>query len=132
MHGFSQFMLNSGSVQGRQQQYQGLLLILWSEGNKGLCSEILPAKGPVRQVPMTPVTFSTHLFHSKGLIIIIIIIIFVFLPFLGPLLRHMEVPRLGVESELQLPAYTAPQQRRIRASSATYTTAHGNARSLTH
>jgi len=24
----------------------------------------------------------------------------VFLPFLGPLLRHMEVPRLGVESEL--------------------------------
>ena len=26
--------------------------------------------------------------------------------FLGPYLRHMEVPRLGVESELQLPAYT--------------------------
>ena len=25
---------------------------------------------------------------------------FVFLPFLGPLLRHMEVPRLGVELEL--------------------------------
>ena len=25
--------------------------------------------------------------------------------FLGPHLRHMEVPRLGVESELQLPAY---------------------------
>ena len=25
---------------------------------------------------------------------------FVFLPFLGPLLGHMEVPRLGVESEL--------------------------------
>ena len=25
---------------------------------------------------------------------------FVFLPFLGPLLRHMEVPRLGVEMEL--------------------------------
>jgi len=24
----------------------------------------------------------------------------VFLPFLGPYLRHMEVPRLGVESEL--------------------------------
>ena len=31
---------------------------------------------------------------------------FVFLPFLGPLPRHMEVPRLGVESELQLLAYT--------------------------
>ena len=26
--------------------------------------------------------------------------------FLGPHLWHMEVPRLGVESELQLPAYT--------------------------
>ena len=31
-------------------------------------------------------------------------IYFVFLPFLGPLLRHMEVPRLGVKSELELPA----------------------------
>ena len=26
--------------------------------------------------------------------------------FLGPHLRHMEVPRLGVQSELQLPGYT--------------------------
>ena len=26
--------------------------------------------------------------------------------FLGPHLQHMKVPRLGVESELQLPAYT--------------------------
>ena len=26
--------------------------------------------------------------------------LFVFLPFLGPLLQHMEVPRLGVQSEL--------------------------------
>ena len=30
----------------------------------------------------------------------------VFLPFLGPLPWHMEVPRLGVHSELQPPAYT--------------------------
>ena len=29
-----------------------------------------------------------------------------FLFFLGPHLRHMEVPGLGVESKLQLPAYT--------------------------
>ena len=34
----------------------------------------------------------------------------------------MELPKPGVELELQLPGYT----------SATYTTAHGNARSLTH
>ena len=38
--------------------------------------------------------------------------IFVFLSLLGPLLRHMEVPRLGVESELQPPAYArAPATR---------------------
>ena len=37
--------------------------------------------------------------------------------FLGPHPRHMEVPRLGVQLELQM---------------LTYTTAHGNARSLTH
>ena len=29
----------------------------------------------------------------------------IFFVFLGPLLRHMEVPRLGVESELLPPAY---------------------------
>ena len=31
---------------------------------------------------------------------------FFFFGFLGPHLQCMEVPRLGVESELQLPAYT--------------------------
>ena len=30
----------------------------------------------------------------------------VFLPFLGLLPQHMEIPRLGVESEMQLPPYT--------------------------
>ena len=37
---------------------------------------------------------------------IYLFIYFIFLPFLGPLPWHMEVPRLGVESELQLPDYT--------------------------
>lgn len=32
--------------------------------------------------------------------------LFLFWSFLGPHLRHTEVPKLGVESELQLPAYT--------------------------
>ena len=31
---------------------------------------------------------------------------YLFICFLGPHLRHMEVPRLGAESELQLSAYT--------------------------
>ena len=44
--------------------------------------------------------------------------LFYFFPvFLGPHLWHMEVPKLGVKSELQLPAYTA---------------ACGNAGSLNH
>ena len=46
--------------------------------------------------------------------------------FLGMHLWHMEVPRLGVESELQLLAY------RVRAVSATCTTAHSNTGSLTY
>ena len=40
------------------------------------------------------------------IIIIIIITIIIIIAFLGLHLRHMEVSRLGVESELQLPAYT--------------------------
>ena len=60
------------------------------------------------------------------------VFVFVFLSFLGLHPWHMEVPRLGVESELQLPVYTTAQQCGIRAASSTYTTAHGNAGSLTH
>ena len=44
----------------------------------------------------------------------------------------MEVPRLGGESELQLPANAEPQHHQIRALSATYTIAQGNTRSFTH
>ena len=54
------------------------------------------------------------------------IYIFFFFFFLGLHLQHMEVPRLGVELEPQ------PHQLRIWAVSATYTTAHGNTRSLTY
>ena len=44
----------------------------------------------------------------------------------------MEVPRLGVESELQLLAYTTATAPADLSQSATYTTAYGNTRSLTH
>ena len=37
-----------------------------------------------------------------------------------------------VELELELLAYSQPQQRQIQAMSAAYTIAHGNAGSLTH
>ena len=41
--------------------------------------------------------------------------------------QHTEVPSLGVESELQLPADTQPQQHQIQAPPVTHNTAHGNA-----
>ena len=44
----------------------------------------------------------------------------------------MEVPRLEVESELQLPACTTATAMRDPSQSVTYTTAHGNAGSLTY
>ena len=46
------------------------------------------------------VSRSIHVATNGIIIIIIIIIIIVFLLFLGLLPWHMEVPRLGVESEL--------------------------------
>ena len=52
--------------------------------------------------------------------------------FSGPHPQHMEVPRLGVKSELQLLAYTTVTAMRDRASSANYTTAPSNIGSLTH
>ena len=49
---------------------------------------------------------------------------FFFSVFLGLYLWHMEVPRLGIESELQLPAYTTATATRIRDVSATHSAAH--------
>ena len=51
--------------------------------------------------------------------------------FLGLHLQHMEVPRLGIQSELLLPAYATATAMPDQVASVTYTTAHGNARSLT-
>ena len=50
---------------------------------------------------------------------------------LGLNLQDMEVSRLGVNSELQLPAYAAATAKLDLTVSLTYTTAPGNARSPT-
>ena len=56
---------------------------------------------------------------------------FLFFPGLLRLhLWHMEVPRLGVESEPQLLAYTTTTAMPIRDAFATHTIAPGNARSF--
>ena len=44
--------------------------------------------------------------------------------FFGPHLWHMEVPRLGAESELQLPAYTTATAMQDPSLMWTYTTPH--------
>ena len=51
---------------------------------------------------------------------------------IGPHPPHMEVPRLGVELEHRCQPTPQSQLHGIQAASATYTTAHSNAGSLTH
>ena len=51
-----------------------------------------------------------------------------FFPFLQPHLRHMDVPKPGVESQLQL----KPWQHGIRAASVIYTAVNGKVRYLIH
>ena len=58
------------------------------------------------------------------------LVFFVVVVFLGPHPRHMEVPRLGVETELQLLAYTTATV--TWDPSCTYTIAHSNTGFLTH
>ena len=43
----------------------------------------------------------------------VVVVVVVFLPFLGPLPWHIEVPRLGVESEHSCRPVPQPQQYRI-------------------
>ena len=52
--------------------------------------------------------------------------------FLGPHLRDIEVPRLGVKLELELPAYTTATATRDLSGVCDLITAQGNAGSLTH
>ena len=58
--------------------------------------------------------------------------LFGFLAFLGPYPWHMEVPRPGSNRSCSCRPMPQPQQCQIHTTSATYTTAHGNARSSTH
>ena len=51
--------------------------------------------------------------------------------FSGPHLWHTEIPKLGVELELQLPAYTTARATPGLSASVTYTADHGEARDQT-
>ena len=58
------------------------------------------------------------------LLLLLLLLLSLYFSFLGPHLRHMKVPKLLT--------YTTATATRVRAASATYTTAHGNTRCLTH
>ena len=51
---------------------------------------------------------------------------------LWPHLRHIEVPRIGVELELQLLAYTKARAMLELSASVTYAAVYGNTEFLTH
>ena len=74
-------------------------------------------------------SFFGFLFFLILYILFLDLILFLFFCFLGPWLQDMEVPRLGVESELQLPAYTTTTAMPDPICNLHH---HGNARSLTH
>ena len=84
---------------------QSSFILLWLFFDPGLCGSTSCPSGlglrggcvRVNQVLGSPLRQSPNFFLS---------FFFFFLPFLGPLPRHKEVPRLGVESELWLLAYT--------------------------
>ena len=59
----------------------------------------------------------TFFFFFLYIFLFFFIFFFFFFFFLRPHLQHMEVPRLGFKSELQLQAYTT-WQHRIQATSA--------------
>ena len=97
------------------------------QGHHGL----IRAETGVLSVTSLTTHLTCSLLHSfKGskpsLLLCIWYILFFFFTFSVLHLRHMEVPRIGVESELQLPAYTTATGRGNQLTSATYTTAHHN------
>ena len=63
---------------------------------------------------------------------ILLLLLFFFFSFLGLHLRHIEVPKLGVEWEQELPAYATPRASLDLSCVCDLHTAHGNAGSLTH
>ena len=78
--------------------------------------------------------FKIPLSHSSSFAFLKFFYFYIFglFVFLGLHPGHMEVPRLGVQSELQPPAYTRATKLGIQTASSTYTTAHGNTGSSTH
>ena len=72
--------------------------------------------------------FLSLFFFSFCFVLVLVFCLFRAVPYLW----HMEVPRLGVKSELQLPAYTLAIAAWDQVTSETCTTTQGNTESLIH
>ena len=71
-------------------------------------------------------------FKNSGLVgFYLLTYLFIYLFMLQPHQWHMEVPRLGFNQSCNCWPTPQPQQHRIWAASAIYTSAHGNSGSLT-
>ena len=81
--------------------------------------------GEKRLKRLIPNFFSSGFFFG-------LFVLFCFVLFFVSLGLHSQVPRLGVKSELYLLAYDTATAMQDPSMSVTYTTAHGNTRSLTH
>ena len=93
------------------------------------------------KVTLPPPPFAVNKYLARGggiwdyaniLIFLKFLFIYLYFVFLGPHTRHMEVPRLGLSGSCSCLPTPQPQTLQIWAVSATYTTADGSARSLTH
>ena len=63
-----------------------------------------PASSGTRYRVLNPLSHSRN--SLSFFLSFVVLFCFVLFCFVGPHAWHMEVPRLGVESELRLPAYT--------------------------
>ena len=68
-------------------------LCLHNISDSNLYLKIITKLNPIKSLKIMSMLFFIYFLK-------LIFFFFVFLPFLGPLPRHMEVPRLGVLSEL--------------------------------
>ena len=83
-----------GSLRLRLEEQHSQQLLRGFPGGDSACDSLIYSHG---------FAFQSN-FHIPPFYLFIYL--FIYFWFLGPLPRHMEVPRLGVVSELQLPAYT--------------------------
>lgn len=83
--------------------------LIWRLGTYQGSSQAISLRNPLRSQPCTPIPLQDLLISAemgKPVLQLEAGIFFVLFCFLGLHLRPMEGPRLEVESELQLPAYT--------------------------